>query len=218
MLEFWDAVQPWLNCTYAIIAYISRVFKRYNNMPYIVSINKQIYHVDTGEEGQQIVTLEGAGHDIDWRQIAPLAADAKGSVSKGGRYSLLIAGKSYDVFARRITKPDEKNSETYEIQLSGQRFEVKVEDERAKLLAGLAKSGATTGEATVNAPMPGLVVGIPLGQGATVSSGQTVVVLEAMKMENDLSSPIAGVIKEIRVNKGQTVDQGEVLVVVTAEE
>ncbi|HCI78683.1 MAG TPA: acetyl-CoA carboxylase biotin carboxyl carrier protein subunit, partial [Ktedonobacter sp.] len=46
---------------------------------------------------------------------------------------------------------------------------------------------------------------------------QTVVVLEAMKMENDLASPIAGILKEVRVSKGQTVDQGEVLVVISSE-
>ncbi len=187
-------------------------------MAYITTINKQTYRVETGEEGQQVVTLEGIARAIDWQQVAPLSADNKGVVGEGGRYSLLIEGNSYEVFARRITKADQKGSETYEIQVAGQRFEVNVEDERAKLLAGLAKSAATTNEAKVQAPMPGLVVGVPLEQGTTVEAGQTVVVLEAMKMENDLSSPIAGVIKEIKVNKGQTVDQGEVLVVITAGE
>ena len=187
-------------------------------MAYITTVNKQTYRVETGEEGQQAVTLEGVAHAIDWQQVAPLSADSKGSVGEGGRYSLLIEGKSYEVFARRITKADQKGSETYEIQVADQRFEVNVEDERAKLLAGLAKSNATTSEATVQAPMPGLVVGVPLEQGTKVESGQTVIVLEAMKMENDLSSPIAGIIKEIRVNKGQTVDQGEVLVIITAGE
>ncbi len=185
-------------------------------MAYITTVNKQAYRVETGEEGQQSITLEGIAHAIDWQRVAPLSADSKGIVSEGGRYSLLIEGKSHEVFARRITKADQKGSETYEIQVAGQRFEVNVEDERAKLLAGMARSTATAGEATVQAPMPGLVVGVPLEQGTTVEAGQTVIVLEAMKMENDLSSPIAGVIKEIRVNKGQTVDQGEALVIISA--
>lgn len=186
-------------------------------MTYITTVNKQTYHVDTGEEGQQTVKLEEAAHVIDWKRIAPLAADSKGIVNEGGHYSLLLAGKSYDIFARRITKADQKGSETYEIYIADQRFEVNVEDERTKLLAGLARSNVTTSEANVQAPMPGLVIGVPLEKGARVEAGQTVVVLEAMKMENDLSSPIAGSIKEIRVNKGQTVDQGEVLVVVAAD-
>ena len=65
--------------------------------------------------------------------------------------------------------------------------------------------------------MPGLVLGTPLEVGASVTRGQTVVVLEAMKMENDLPSPLAGTIKEIKVTKGQTVNQGDVLVIVAGE-
>jgi pyruvate carboxylase subunit B len=187
-------------------------------MTYISTINTQAYRIEPGEnEAERTITLDGKTHTIDWRHIAPLAADAKGQVSAGGRYSLIIEGNSYEVFARRISKADEKDGETYEIYVAGQRFEVKVEDERTKLLAGLVKSAAATGEAKVQAPMPGLVIGIPLEEGASVKQGQTVVVLEAMKMENDLAAPIAGIIKEIRVSKGQTVDQGQVLVVVAGE-
>jgi len=184
-------------------------------MPYIVSTNNQTYHVDIDEDRHQ-VSLEGVNHTIDWRQLASLVADAKGNVAEGGRFSLLIGDQSYDIYARRITKSDERQSQTYEILFAGHRFEVKVEDERTRLLSGRAAASATTSEATVNAPMPGLVVGVPLDVGATVAAGQTVVVLEAMKMENDLASPIAGVLKEVRVTKGQTVDQGEVLVIINA--
>ncbi len=107
-----------------------------------------------------------------------------------------------------------ENGQTYEIYVGGQRFEVKAEDERAKLLAGLIKGGDHSGEAAIHAPMPGLVVGVLMEAGAEVKAGQPVVVLEAMKMENDLASPINGKIKEILVNKGQTVDLGDVLVVI----
>jgi len=65
--------------------------------------------------------------------------------------------------------------------------------------------------------MPGLVLGIPHEVGTSVTRGQTVIVLEAMKMENDLASPIAGTIEEVHVSKGQTVNQGDVLVVISAE-
>jgi len=62
--------------------------------------------------------------------------------------------------------------------------------------------------------MPGLVLNITKAAGETVARGETVVVLEAMKMENDLSTPHAGTVKEVLVSKGQTVNQGDVLVVV----
>jgi biotin carboxyl carrier protein len=65
--------------------------------------------------------------------------------------------------------------------------------------------------------MPGLVIGVPVEIGSNVTQGQTVVVLEAMKMENDLAAPRAGTIKEIKVSKGQTVNQGDVLVVISGE-
>ncbi|HZO75516.1 MAG TPA: biotin/lipoyl-containing protein [Ktedonobacteraceae bacterium] len=187
-------------------------------MSYITTINNQTYTIETDENGQQrSVTLEGHTHIIDWKKIASLAADAKGNISAGGLYSVLIGGTSYEVFARRITKAGEKDSQTYEILIGGQRFEVKVEDERTRKLAGLVRSGAHSGAATVQAPMPGLVVSTPLEAGVPVKQGQTVVVLEAMKMENDLTSPISGTLVEVRVQKGQTVDQGEVLAVIEGE-
>jgi biotin carboxyl carrier protein len=187
-------------------------------MPYSSTVNGQVYRIDIGEQSaQREITIDGTAYKIDWRLIAPLAADAKGQVSAGGRYSLIIAGKSYEIFARRLTKPDESGSQTYEIQFAGQRFEVQVEDEREKALAGSVKAAHEAGEARVRAPMPGLVIGVPLEVGASVAQGQTVVVLEAMKMENDLAAPKAGTIKEIKVNRGQTVNQGDVLVVISGE-
>ncbi|HEY5004411.1 MAG TPA: acetyl-CoA carboxylase biotin carboxyl carrier protein subunit, partial [Ktedonobacteraceae bacterium] len=98
--------------------------------------------------------------------------------------------------------------------INGQRFEVATEDERARALTGLIKGSTHSSEATIYAPMPGLVIGMPLEVGTEVNAGQSVIVLEAMKMENDLSSPIHGRIKEFLVNKGQTVDLGAALVII----
>ena len=187
-------------------------------MAYIASVNDQSFSIDTGEHTpQRDILVDGMPHSIDWRRIAPLAADTKGQGSVGGRYSLLIGGKSYEVFARRLNKPDEKDGSTYEIHLLGQRFEVHVEDEREKTLAGSASAGREGGEAMVRAPMPGLVLSVPLEVGTHVERDQTVIVLEAMKMENNLASPMNGKVKEVRVSQGQTVNQGDVLVVISGE-
>lgn len=187
-------------------------------MAYISSVNNQAYTIDTGENNERReITIDGTAQSVDWLPIAPLAADPKGQIGAGGRYSLLIGGKSYEVFARRVAKPDEKDGYTYELQVAGQRFEVHVQDEREKALAGSIKSGHEADEAKVRAPMPGLVLGVTVEVGASVERGQTVVILEAMKMENDLAAPIAGTIKEVKVSKGQTVNQGDVLVVVSGE-
>jgi biotin carboxyl carrier protein len=188
-------------------------------MPYISSINNHSYTVIACEEGQRrTITIDGQTHEIDWQQLAPLtaASQGQGQPASGGRYSLLIDGKSYEVYARQISKPD-TSGVFYEIFLAGQRFEVHVEDEREKTLTGAIKSARESGEASVRAPMPGLVLGIPLQPGTHVERGQTVAILEAMKMENDLASPINGTIKEVKVTKGQAVNQGDVLVVVAGE-
>jgi biotin carboxyl carrier protein len=180
-------------------------------MPYISTVNNQPYAIIIHAENLQEITIDGQTLNIDWRRLAPLAADAK-----GGRYSLLMGGKSYEVYAREINKPDSSGF-WYEVVVAGQRFEVHVEDEREKALSGSITSAHEAGEAIVRAPMPGLVLGIPFEPGAKVERGQTVAILEAMKMENDLASPLAGTIKEVKVAKGQTVNQGDALVVVTRE-
>ncbi|MDQ2903579.1 MAG: acetyl-CoA carboxylase biotin carboxyl carrier protein subunit [Chloroflexota bacterium] len=186
-------------------------------MPYIATIHDKTYQIEPAIGDQEgSVTLQGARYTIDWQRVASLAVRGQQMGGTGGRSSLIIAGMSYDVFARRLDKPDEGESQTYEILIGDQRFEVQVEDERAKALIGTIKSASDSGEAMIRAPMPGLVIGTPVEAGAEVARGQTVIVLEAMKMENDLAAPRAGTIKEVRVSKGQTVNQGDILVVIEA--
>ncbi len=164
-------------------------------MAYISSVAEKTYTIDIGENSpQREIRIDERRFDIDWRQIAALAAGPPHPVNKP------------DVTGYR-----------YEVLVAGHRFEIAVEDEREKALTGSIHSAHESGEAMVRAPMPGLVLGLPMEPGANVERGQTVVILEAMKMENDLASPITGKVKEIRVNKGQTVNQGDVLIVVSAE-
>jgi biotin carboxyl carrier protein len=188
-----------------------------SRMAYISTVADTPYIIETGENSpQREVRIDEKRFDIDWQQIATLAVNSQLQSNIGGRYSLLIAGKSYEVLAHRVNKPDVMGYR-YEVLIEGQRFEITVEDEREKALTGSIHGAHEPGEAMVRAPMPGLVLGLPLDAGSNVERGQTVVILEAMKMENDLASPIAGTIKEIKVSKGQTVNQGDVLVVVSAE-
>jgi len=186
-------------------------------MAYISSVAEKSYTIDTGENSpQREIRIDEKRFDIDWQQIATLAMNPQLQSNVGGRYSLLIAGKSYEVLAHRVNKPD-VTGYRFEVLIAGQRFEISVEDEREKVLAGSIHSAHESREAMVRAPMPGLVLGLLMAPGSDVEKGQTVVILEAMKMENDLTSPISGKVKEIRVSKGQTVNQGDVLVVVSAE-
>lgn len=187
-------------------------------MAYISTVNDQNFRIEAGENvPQREVIIDDQTYALDWRQVAHLVADIRSQGSVGGKYSLLIGGNSYEVYARHVVNPDESEGQTYEINFDGQRFEVHVEDEREKTLSDTAKAGHSAGEASVRAPMPGLVLQLPFEHGAKVTRGQTVAVLEAMKMENDLAAPISGSIKELRVKQGQTVNQGDVLVIVKGE-
>ena len=86
-------------------------------------------------------------------------------------------------------------------------------DERTRYIRGLAGSGdKARGLAVLKAPMPGLVVRVQVEAGATVSSGAGLVVLEAMKMENELRATTAGTVRVVRVRPGEAVEKGQVLV------
>ena len=97
--------------------------------------------------------------------------------------------------------------------LEGQSIDARVLDERAVRLASAAAAGRPhTSELSVRAPMPGLVVAVPVEPGQAVARGTTLVVLSAMKMQNELTAPADGTVKEVLVSAGQTVDQQQVLI------
>ena len=101
----------------------------------------------------------------------------------------------------------------YSLWVDGYRFDVEALDERTRQIRDVsAASAAPTGPAPVVAPMPGLVVRVRVAVGDRVEAGQGVVVMEAMKMENELRATAAGVVKSIEVEAGTAVEKGTLLV------
>jgi biotin carboxyl carrier protein len=95
----------------------------------------------------------------------------------------------------------------------GERCEVEVVDERTRHIRSLTGAGdRARGPASLKAPMPGLVVRVQVEVGQAVAAGAGVVVLEAMKMENELRAAAAGVVRTVRVRTGEAVEKGQVLV------
>jgi biotin carboxyl carrier protein len=91
-------------------------------------------------------------------------------------------------------------------------YPVKVEDEREKRLrAAAGASLAAAGEYYLKAPMPGLVVSVPVAEGQPVSKGDVLLVLESMKMQNELKSPRSGVVGRVKVIPGDRVEQKQTL-------
>ncbi len=124
-------------------------------------------------------------------------------------YSLVIDGMSYEAYVY------EGEEQQLQVLLLGRQYPARVEDERERRLRSAAAGGAAeAGEFQLRAPMPGLVVAIPVEEGQAVEKGQVLLVLESMKMQNELKSPRAGKVGRIRVKAGQSVEHRQVLLAV----
>jgi acetyl/propionyl-CoA carboxylase alpha subunit len=101
----------------------------------------------------------------------------------------------------------------YTLWVDGFRFDLEALDERTAAIRELSKlSSAASGPKPLVAPMPGLIVRITVKAGDTVGQGQGLVVMEAMKMENELRASAAGTVKAVNVTPGTAVEKGTVLI------
>ncbi len=146
-------------------------------------------------DGRYAVTLDGRRFELE------------ALVLPQGGVSMIVEGQSFSV------EFDERGDEV-SVSLRGQLTRFDVADER-KLRTRAATAGFTVeGRQTVTAPMPGKIVKIFVKAGDVVTEGQGLVVVEAMKMENELKSPKAGTIKEVVTKEGATVENGAPLLIV----
>lgn len=133
-----------------------------------------------------------------------LAVDFE-SVNGQPVFSVILDGKSYESF---ISESDEG----WQVLMRGRQYQITVEDEREKRLrAAAGGSVAEGGEFNLKAPMPGLVVAIPVSEGQEIKKGQVLIILESMKMQNELKSPKDGIVERIRVKTGESVEQKQAL-------
>lgn len=122
-------------------------------------------------------------------------------------YSVLFGGRSYDMLV-------ETERSNYAVTFRAEQFHVQVEDERTRRLNTGRKAPAIPhGELAIKAPIPGLVVKILVEKGSEITDGQPVMLLEAMKMENEIRSPRAGIVKSIAATAGRRVEQNEILLI-----
>ena len=99
------------------------------------------------------------------------------------------------------------------VTVKGHEFEIDLTDPK-RLRGSGVESDTTTGSAEIKTAMPGKVVRVLVDQGATVEKGDGVIIVEAMKMQNEMKSPKDGLVKEIRTTEGATVNAGDVLAVI----
>lgn len=120
-------------------------------------------------------------------------------------FSLIVDGKSHELYVYHT-------EDEWQVLLRGHQFQVKVEDEREKRLKAAAGGGVSEGgEFHLKAPMPGLVVAVPIEEGQEIKKGQVLIILESMKMQNELKSPRDGIISSIKVKPGESVEQKQII-------
>ena len=162
-------------------------------MKYHVALRNRTHVIDV--EGGA-VTVDGERFEAHWEAVpgTPLA-------------HLLLGRDSWTVSCQSL------GENRWALGAAGERFEVQVQDDRAKqieALTGRDKKPVQGG--IVRAPMPGLVVRVEVTKGETVEPGAGLVVVEAMKMENELRATQRGVVEEIHVSAGDRVEKGAPLV------
>jgi len=127
---------------------------------------------------------------------------------------LLVGGESWTLAADPAAGPGR-----WALGVVGERVEVEALDERTREIQALAgKRPGPAGGRTVMAPMPGLVVRIEVAAGQPVAAGTGLIVVEAMKMENELRAPQPGVVATVHVEVGQAVEKGAPLVTLASPE
>lgn len=161
-------------------------------MKYIATVEDREFLVEVIDDRH--ISINGKTYQVDFE-----------SVSGQPVYSLIVDGKSHEAYVQ-------ENDNVWQVLLRGRLYPVRVEDEREKRLRAAAGGGvAETGEFHLKAPMPGLIVAIPVAEGQEVKKGQVLLILESMKMQNELKSPRDGIVNRIKIRAGESVEQKQSL-------
>jgi len=127
---------------------------------------------------------------------------------KDNSFSVIKNNKSYNVEILSVNR-DEKR---FFIKVNGLKYKLNVKDKYDELLHSLGMDNLTNQKVgDLKAPMPGLVLDVSVSEGEEVKKGDTLLILEAMKMENVIKSPTDGVIKKIAINKGEAVEKNQLI-------
>ena len=160
-----------------------------------------------------VVDVNGATIDVDLEATRVIAGgetrQAHLAELEGTPVRLVTIGNE----VHRVVVRRGESRGRYTLWVDGFRYDVEALDERTRAIRDLSgESAAATGSAPLRAPMPGLVVRVNVGSGDVVAAGQGLVVMEAMKMENELRASSAGRVKAVHVQPGTAVDKGALLI------
>mgnify|MGYP001186319345 CR=1 FL=1 len=155
------------------------------------------------QDGATTLIWEGQSHPIDILEL------------EAGCYSILLDGRSVEVRLDQAKSPDPE-THAYRAMLYDGAYEFALVDPRRALLAGAGGPGA--GGGLLASPMPGKIVKLLVKPGDAVQEGQTLPVMEAMKMQNELKTNTTGTVATVHGQEGATVETGAALITVVAPE
>ena len=166
-------------------------------MAFIAKLGDQSYTVEIEEIGKSLYRVSVDGNEF--------LVDGK----KTGRtnYSLIVDNRSFEI---EVDNTDDE----YRVLVDGRNYRIDLVDERKARVGGTRSGLELQGRQSVSVPMPGKIIAVLAAEGDAVEKGQGLVIVEAMKMENEVRSPVTGVVREIKVKPGDTVEGGAVLVIV----
>ncbi|MFV8750141.1 biotin/lipoyl-containing protein [Nannocystaceae bacterium ST9] len=176
--------------------------------------NPSGYRIRVGEREHRVEILAAS-------EGQPLRVRVDGhefEVANAGVHALRVAPQSGEDRRQLEVTLASDGGRASEAWLSGTRAKLAVQTEReARLAAALGKSSAGHGSGELLAPMPGRVVKVGIALGDRVERGAPIMIVEAMKMENELQAPISGIVRSIAVQAGAAVDANQVLCVIEPE-
>ncbi len=158
------------------------------------TVNQKIFHVDLADDGFSV-----NGQPFRW-DLSEVSA---------GYFHILYENQS---FTAEVVKADAA-AKSFVIKVNGSIYHVAVKDKFDLLLEKMGmNSNASSRVNSVKAPMPGLIIDLKVKAGDTVKAGDSLLILEAMKMENIIKSQGDGVVKNVKVKKGESVEKNQVLI------
>lgn len=161
------------------------------------SVNGKQYTIEPNSKNPFEGLLEGLAYQLD------TIGDAQTGMS------VIYNNQSFTV----VLLNADRETKTYTLLINGNKYDVVLKDKIDELLAGMGLTAGAAGKLNnVKAPMPGLVLNILVNEGDSFKTGDGLLVLEAMKMENIIKATGEGTVKKVNVNKGQAVEKGQVLI------
>jgi biotin carboxyl carrier protein len=167
-------------------------------MKFVVTVGEAVSTVEvTGGEGRYRVAIGERVWEVDAR------------LTPQGIYSLLVGSCSH---VADVTEQDGACL----VEVAGETYTVQVEEATRYTIRTRGGAGGASGTRTLTAPLPGRITHVAVRPGEAVRPGDTLLVIEAMKMENEFKATGPGTVAEVRVEAGQAVNSGDVLLIITA--